>query len=182
MPIDQEFYKNLKPVAISEHGYVVWGPGKDGAAAEDNNVKAAFEEVGEKFEPLGVHGTYVAVDFDDCVADGACLPACPVAVFEWTKNPGFGGTDEKLDLTDKAAPVRESDCIWCMACVTVCPTEAIKVDEALVSVAENAISSASSTDASSTDASSTDASSTDASSTDASSTESTDTIPGESQD
>ena len=147
MPIDQEFYKNLQPVAISEHGYLVWGPGKDGAAAEDDNVKAAFEEVGEKFEPLGIHGTYVAVDFDDCVADGACLPACPVAVFEWTKNPGFSGTDEKLDLTDKAAPVRESDCIWCMACVTVCPTEAIKVDEALVSVAENAISDASSTDA-----------------------------------
>jgi NAD-dependent dihydropyrimidine dehydrogenase PreA subunit len=147
MPIDQEFHKNLKPVAISEHGYLVWGPGKDGAAAEDANVKAAFEEVGEKFEPLGIHGTYVAVDFDDCVADGACLPACPVAVFEWTKNPGFSGTDEKLDLTDKAAPVRESDCIWCMACVTVCPTEAVKVDEALVSVAENAISDASSADA-----------------------------------
>ena len=156
MPIDQEFYKNLQPVAISEHGYLVWGPGKDGAAAEDDNVKAAFEEVGEKFEPLGIHGTYVAVDFDDCVADGACLPACPVAVFEWTKNPGFSGTDEKLDLTDKAAPVRESDCIWCMACVTVCPTEAIKVDESLVSVAENAISDASSTD--SADATSEDSS------------------------
>ena len=28
-----------------------------------------------------------------------------------------------------------------MACVTVCPTEAVRVDEALVSVAENAESS-----------------------------------------
>ena len=180
MPIDQEFYKNLQPVAISEHGYLVWGPGKDGAAAEDSNVKAAFEEVGEKFEPLGIHGTYVAVDFDDCVADGACLPACPVAVFEWTKNPGFSGTDEKLDLTDKAAPVRESDCIWCMACVTVCPTEAIKVDEALVSVAENAISEASSTDSTS-EASSTDSTS-EASSTDSTSeASSTDSTSEESQ-
>ena len=25
---------------------------------------------------------------------------------------------------------REHDCIWCMACVTVCPTTAIKVEEA----------------------------------------------------
>ena len=141
MPIDQEFYKKLKPVARSEHGYLIWGPGKDGAAAESDEVKSAYESAGEKFEPLGVHGTYVAVDFDDCVADGACLPACPVGVFEWTKNIGFSGTEEKLDLTDKAAPVRESDCIWCMACVTVCPTEAVKVDEALVSVAENAESS-----------------------------------------
>ncbi len=141
MPIDQEFEKKLKPVARSEHGYLIWGPGKDGAAAESDEVKSAYEAAGEKFEPLGIHGTYVAVDFDDCVADGACLPACPVGVFEWTKNIGFSGTEEKLDLTDKAAPVRESDCIWCMACVTVCPTEAVRVDEALVSVAESAESS-----------------------------------------
>ena len=106
MPIDQEFEKKLKPVARSEHGYLIWGPGKDGAAAESDEVKSAYEAAGEKFEPLGIHGTYVAVDFDDCVADGACLPACPVGVFEWTKNPGFSGTEEKLDLTDKAAPVR----------------------------------------------------------------------------
>ncbi|MFB5601137.1 MAG: 4Fe-4S binding protein, partial [Nitrososphaeraceae archaeon] len=25
---------------------------------------------------------------------------------------------------------KEADCIWCMACVEVCPTTAIKVDEA----------------------------------------------------
>ena len=36
---------------------------------------------------------------------------------------------EKKDYTDKSDPVREHDCIWCMACVTVCPTQAIKVDE-----------------------------------------------------
>jgi ferredoxin len=36
--------------------------------------------------------------------------------------------------TDKSDPVKEHDCIWCMACVTVCPTQAIKVDEANLEV------------------------------------------------
>ena len=136
MGIDQEFHKKLKPVARSEHGYLVWGPGKDGEASKADEVKSAYEANGDPLEPMGIHGTYVAVDFDDCVADGACLPACPVSVFEWSKNVGFSGTDQRLDFSDKAAPIREADCIWCMACVTVCPTEAIKVDEALVEVAE----------------------------------------------
>lgn len=133
MPIDQEFYKNLKPVS-QEHDHFVWGPGKEGDAAKDENVKAAYEANGEKIEPLGVHGTYVAVDYDDCISDGACLPACPVAVFEWTKNTGLAGQDQRVDYSDKPEPIREADCIWCMACVTVCPTEAIKVDESLVAV------------------------------------------------
>jgi NAD-dependent dihydropyrimidine dehydrogenase PreA subunit len=29
--------------------------------------------------------------------------------------------------TDKADPIREGDCIFCMACETVCPTVAIKI-------------------------------------------------------
>ena len=48
MPIDQEFEKKLKPVARSEHGYLIWGPGKDGAAAESDEVKSAYEAAGEK--------------------------------------------------------------------------------------------------------------------------------------
>jgi formate hydrogenlyase subunit 6/NADH:ubiquinone oxidoreductase subunit I len=36
----------------------------------------------------------------------------------------------RKDYSDKSDPVREYDCIWCMARVTVCPTQAIKVDEA----------------------------------------------------
>ncbi len=133
MAIDQDFFKNLK--AVAEHNdHFVWGPGKEGDAAKDENVKADYEAKGEKIEPLGIHGTFVAVDYDDCIADGACLPACPVAVFEWDKNTGLSGQDQRQDYTDKSDPIRESDCIWCMACVTVCPTEAIKVDESLVAV------------------------------------------------
>ena len=40
----------------------------------------------------------------------------------------------RKDYTDKLDPVREHDCIWCMACVTVCPTTAIKVEEANLDV------------------------------------------------
>ena len=33
-------------------------------------------------DKLGIWGSVVAVDFDICVADGACIDACPVDVFE----------------------------------------------------------------------------------------------------
>ena len=133
MPIDKEFHKKLKPVG-KHHEHYVWGQGKIGAAANDAKVKTDYESEGKKLEPIGIHGTFVAVDWDDCIADGACLPACPVSVFEWFKNPGASGQDQKLSYTDKSDPIREADCIWCMACVTVCPTEAIKVDQDMVSI------------------------------------------------
>src|SRR5207253_3282141 len=83
-----------------------------------------------------IHGTFVAVDWDDCIGDGGCLPVCPVAVFEWLQNPGKSGKDERAGYSDKSDPVREADCIFCMACVTVCPTTAIKIDQSLVAVAK----------------------------------------------
>lgn len=42
---------------------------------------------------------------------------------------GNDGKENRLDYTDKSEPIREHDCIWCMACVTVCPTKAIKVEQ-----------------------------------------------------
>ena len=49
-------------------------------------------------------------------------------------NQTFDGTgssekEERADYTDKADPIREHDCIWCMACVSVCPPQAIKVEQ-----------------------------------------------------
>ena len=95
----------------------------------------------------------VAVDWDSCVADGACIEACPVQVFQWYRTEKdipaekcgketFEGTgsrvkDERKDYTDKADPILEHDCIWCMACVSVCPPQAIKVDQANVEAHEN---------------------------------------------
>jgi ferredoxin len=77
-----------------------------------------------------------------------------VQVFQWYRtekdvpakdaiNETFEGTgssvkEERKDYTDKADPVREHDCIWCMACVSVCPPQAIKVDQASLNFHEKA--------------------------------------------
>jgi len=68
---------------------------------------------------LGIYGTNVAVDFDLCVGDGACIEVCPVNVFDWQ-----GAGDNR-----KAIPVRERDCIFCFGCEAVCPKFAIRVTE-----------------------------------------------------
>ena len=97
----------------------------------------------------------VAVDWDSCVADGACIEACPVQVFQWyrtehdvpakeAKNQTWKGTgstvkEERKDYTDKADAIREHDCIWCMACVSVLSaTEHVKVDQSSLEFHEKA--------------------------------------------
>ncbi len=159
MPIAENFPEGLKPtgkINLDDGNFhIMWGPGKtkniDGSQAEalaDADVVAAYAARGEEQVPLGVSGTMVAVDWDSCVADGACIEACPVQVFQWYRTEKdisakdvieqtFAGTgsdvkDERKDLTDKADPIREHDCIWCMACVSVCPPAAIKVDQSNV--------------------------------------------------
>ncbi|MGA9166215.1 MAG: ferredoxin family protein, partial [Nitrososphaeraceae archaeon] len=88
MPIDPDFPKNHQvtgkhSLSDGEHYHYVWGPGKLQEAAENEEVKAAFSARNEEQVPLGAHGTMVAVDWDSCVADGACIEACPVQVFQW---------------------------------------------------------------------------------------------------
>lgn len=162
MPIDENFPEGLKPLGKISDGdgnfHIMWGPGKsDGEAFSDNDVKAAYEARSEEQVPLGVSGTTVAVDWDSCIADGACIEACPVQVFQWYRTEKdipakdvvgqtFQGTgssvkDERKDFTDKADPIREHDCIWCMACVSVCPPQAIKVDQSNVEKHEAAAQS-----------------------------------------
>ncbi len=100
--IDSDFMKKRQVATKSEHGYKIWGP----------------------YEPplkLGIHGTAVAVDFDLCIGDGACIEACPVNVYEWVETKGHPLSAKK------AAPVREPDCIACLACENVCPPKAIKI-------------------------------------------------------
>ena len=152
MPIDLEFPKNHKPIgkhkcADGEHFHFVWGPGKiDAESSTDENIQNAYKKRGEEYVPLGIHGTFVAVDWDSCISDGGCFEVCPVQVYQWyrTENDvpavqmvnatsvGTGESHQKegrKDYTDKSEPIREHDCIWCMACVSVCPTQAIKVDQ-----------------------------------------------------
>jgi len=150
MPIAEDFPAGLEPLgkinhSDGEHYHVMWGPGREDDAANNDEVKAAYAARKEELVPLGVSGTMVAVDWDSCVADGACIEACPVQVFQWYRTEkdihakdvvgqtfeGTGSTekDQRTDYTDKADPIREHDCIWCMACVSVCPPQAIKVDQ-----------------------------------------------------
>ena len=88
MPIDPDFPRNQQVIgkhmlSDGEHYHFVWGPGRLAEAAENEEVKAAYAARGEEFVGLGTHGTMVAVDWDSCVADGACIEACPVQVFQW---------------------------------------------------------------------------------------------------
>jgi len=101
--IDTEF-RTTRPKIGEHQGHEVWGPE-------------------EKPGKLGIHGTWVAVDFDICNADGSCLDACPVPgnVFDWFQTPGNPVSEKKAD------PAREEACIFCMACESVCPVLAIKV-------------------------------------------------------
>ena len=151
MPIAENFPEGLKPLgkikySDGENFHFMWGPGRsDAEAFKDEKVISAYSARGEKQVPLGVSGTMVAVDWDSCVADGACIESCPVQVFQWYRtekdipaaevlDKTFEGTgssekNERKDYTDKADPIREHQCIWCMACVSVCPPQAIKVDQ-----------------------------------------------------
>ncbi len=73
---------------------------------------------------MGVWGEFVSVDYDICIADGGCLEACPVDVYEWFDTPGNPASDKKPLMS------KEADCIFCLACEGVCPPQAIKIFEA----------------------------------------------------
>jgi NAD-dependent dihydropyrimidine dehydrogenase PreA subunit len=95
LPIDPNFQNNSR-IATIRDGLTVW---KDVSSRQ------------------GIYGTNVAVDFDSCIGDGACIEVCPVNVFDWH---GVG-------LDRKAIPAREHDCIYCFGCEAVCPKSAIRV-------------------------------------------------------
>ncbi len=100
-PIDAKF-KEKRQAAGTYQGIKVWGP---------------IDPPGQ----LGIWGQDVCVDFDICVADGACIEACPVNVYEWLETPGHPASDKKAFM------IREKDCIFCMACENVCPPQAVKI-------------------------------------------------------
>ena len=100
-PIDPDF-KSKRQVTGTYQGIKVWGP---------------IDPPGQ----IGIWGTEVTVDFDICIADGACIEACPVNVFEWLDTPGHPASEKKPFM------VREKDCIFCMACENVCPPQCVKI-------------------------------------------------------
>ena len=107
-PIDVDYKSHVpasKPYAVEGHTIKTWG-----RKGEDNQI-------------MGVWGEFVSVDFDICVADGACIDACPVAVYEWFDTPGNVASERKPLMS------KEPDCIFCLACEGVCPPQAIKIFE-----------------------------------------------------
>ncbi|AKA48078.1 ferredoxin [uncultured archaeon] len=129
-PIDENFLDDQDnyPVTGNHHEHEVRAEGVQRTDAEGNPNPTKF----------GIHGSHVAVDWEACIADGACMDVCPVSLFEWELNSGEMGTGNDKDIssdkelydkyrTDKCDPIRESECIFCMACESVCPTRAIKI-------------------------------------------------------
>jgi NAD-dependent dihydropyrimidine dehydrogenase PreA subunit len=100
-PIDPKFKEKRQAVGTYQ-GIKVWGP---------------IDPPGQ----LGIWGENVCIDFDICVADGACIEACPVNVYEWLETPGHPASNKKAFM------IREKDCIFCMACENVCPPQAVKI-------------------------------------------------------
>ena len=106
-PIDIEYKDKMNPSAAfkTKTGNMIQTWGRDGT---DNKV-------------MGVWGEFCSVDFDMCIGDGACIDACPVAVYEFFDFPG------NVASTKKPLQINEPDCIFCLACEGVCPPQAIKI-------------------------------------------------------
>ncbi len=97
MPIDRN-YREKWVVAGTHAGHNVWMA----------SPKTSTE----------IHGTLVGISLDACNGCMRCVRVCPVDVFgEWKSSNG----------TLVADPVRENDCILCLVCETVCPTDAIDI-------------------------------------------------------
>jgi len=108
-PIDVEYKSKMKKSAVYDAaGYSIKTWGRKGTS---NGI-------------MGVWGEFVSVDYDICIADGGCIEACPVGVYEWFDTPGNPGSDQKPLMS------KEPDCIFCLACEGVCPPQAIKIFEA----------------------------------------------------
>jgi len=85
------------------------------------NMVQTWGRVGADNKVMGVWGEFCSVDFDICIGDGACIDACPVAVYEFFDFPGNVGSIKK------PLQINEPDCIFCLACEGVCPPQAIKI-------------------------------------------------------
>jgi len=107
-PIDVEYKSKMKQSAVYDAaGYSIKTWGRRGT---NNGI-------------MGVWGEFVSVDYDICIADGGCIEACPVGVYEWFDTPGSPASDKKPLMS------KELDCIFCLACEGVCPPQAIKIYE-----------------------------------------------------
>ncbi len=107
MPINENFKEEYIKLDEKYEGKIsIWVPSED------------YYNPPEK---LGIFGDVVAVDEDICIGDGACIDVCPENVYDWAEFPGHPASEKK------AVPMREEDCIECLACEDDCPVTAIKI-------------------------------------------------------
>jgi NAD-dependent dihydropyrimidine dehydrogenase PreA subunit len=97
VPIARDF--RIKWSVISKHeGHPVW---------RKDNIDAGT-----------IHGNIVGVHLESCNGCMRCIEACPTSVFvSWINKTGHEVVD----------PISESECIYCLVCELVCPTDAISV-------------------------------------------------------
>ena len=95
----------------------------------DKSFRATWTKVGEhEGHPVRVssdgtkreiHGEIVGVDLSLCYGCEKCVTVCPTQVFVPMM---MHDTHRVVD------PIRDSNCIRCLACELICPVEAISVE------------------------------------------------------
>jgi NAD-dependent dihydropyrimidine dehydrogenase PreA subunit len=98
VPIDKNFRTTWSTIDTHK-GHAVWSK---------NDAKTGI-----------IHGDIVGLHIESCIGCMKCVTSCPVDVFvAWISEDG----------DDVADPILDADCILCLACELVCPTEAIHID------------------------------------------------------
>ena len=58
------------------------GPGRSNAESSSNDqVQESYKSEEKNMSPLVVHGTFVMLDWDSCIADEACIGAFSFQIF-----------------------------------------------------------------------------------------------------
>ena len=97
VPIDRSF-RTTWSIIESHEGHSVWSK-NDGEGGR-------------------IHGNIAGLHVESCTGCMKCVTTCPVEVFvAWISEEGDAVVD----------PVLDAECILCLACELVCPTEAIHI-------------------------------------------------------
>jgi ferredoxin len=73
----------------------------------------------------------VTINLETCEGCGDCAENCPVDILSLDARPGDIPAPETAEDPEKVAIVSgdAAECTGCMACVSVCPSESITIQE-----------------------------------------------------